>query len=454
MFEIGIPGIEELLRDAFKPGTLMLITGYPGAGKTTFATQICHANALKGLKTIYYSFQEEKSKYYAMMSKYGMDLLSLEKKGLFKYVSMPLIKRVEDLIKEISASVSENPNIIVLDSINPLIESFEKDIDRRAFIRNFFAELARNIDGIVILIGEIPFGERTLYFGGIEFTADVVVNLKYRFERGLLVRHLELRKLRHSPLFISEIPISIREMVGVEGWIPPVLSTIDHTLAKPFDLPSKLLSSVVENLRPSEHLFISHPPENEDPFVFVFILSTLFLNKARAVMITYKRSPQSLKMWMKRTISREMPALHKLIEGLDNYLIIHGINPYSYSATQLIALETQLVRKNKPDVVIYHGVELPYYVINRDEYVSLIYNEINYHRLEGRLVIRIGGIIDEEFYKVNSTLADVIMKFDFDKEQGKPETKLLIIRKGLSPREFTPSELEQIISEINNALSK
>ncbi|MEM4834252.1 MAG: ATPase domain-containing protein [Thermosphaera sp.] len=47
MFEIGIPGIEELLRDAFKPGTLMLITGYPGAGKTTFATQICHANALK-----------------------------------------------------------------------------------------------------------------------------------------------------------------------------------------------------------------------------------------------------------------------------------------------------------------------------------------------------------------------------------------------------------------------
>ncbi|MEM4436051.1 MAG: hypothetical protein QXO22_03720 [Thermosphaera sp.] len=97
---------------------------------------------------------------------------------------------------------------------------------------------------------------------------------------------------------------------------------------------------------------------------------------------------------------------------------------------------------------------MPYYVINRDEYVSLIYNEINYHRLDGRLVIRIGGIIDGEFYKVNSTLADVIMKFDFDKEQGKPETKLLIIRKGLSPREFTPSELEQIISEINNALSK
>ncbi|MEM4436736.1 MAG: ATPase domain-containing protein [Thermosphaera sp.] len=161
-----IPGIEELLRDALKPGTLMLITGYPGAGKTTFATQICYANALKGLKTIYYSFQEEKSKYYAIMSKYGMDLVSLERKGLFKYVNMPLIKQVEDLIKELSASVSENPNIIVLDSINPLIESFEKDIDRRAFIRNFFAELARTIDGIVILIGEIPFGEKSLYFGG------------------------------------------------------------------------------------------------------------------------------------------------------------------------------------------------------------------------------------------------------------------------------------------------
>jgi circadian clock protein KaiC len=81
-FTTGIPGLDVLLGEIAAPYTL-LIAGHPGAGKTTVATTICYANALRGRKCLYMSFYEDREKYYRFMKHLGIDLEAVEAKGLY-----------------------------------------------------------------------------------------------------------------------------------------------------------------------------------------------------------------------------------------------------------------------------------------------------------------------------------------------------------------------------------
>ncbi|MEM2297511.1 MAG: ATPase domain-containing protein [Ignisphaera sp.] len=58
----GIEALDKMISDALRFPSLVVVAGHPGAGKTTLASSICYANALKNLKCLYLSFQEDKEK--------------------------------------------------------------------------------------------------------------------------------------------------------------------------------------------------------------------------------------------------------------------------------------------------------------------------------------------------------------------------------------------------------
>lgn len=54
----GIKELNQYFDGARKPGTAMLIVGYPGTGKTILAATIAYNNCLRRVKVLYMSFFE------------------------------------------------------------------------------------------------------------------------------------------------------------------------------------------------------------------------------------------------------------------------------------------------------------------------------------------------------------------------------------------------------------
>lgn len=83
-FIFGIDGLDNFFRGVLRKGSLVALIGQPGAGKTTFASAICYSNALRGSKCLYLSFFEDREKLFSNVSGLGLDLYSVEAKGVSK----------------------------------------------------------------------------------------------------------------------------------------------------------------------------------------------------------------------------------------------------------------------------------------------------------------------------------------------------------------------------------
>ena len=66
-------------------GSIILLAGYPGAGKTTLATQFAYEGVRNGERVLYVSFVEPKEDFYRNSANFGINLTEAESKGLFKY---------------------------------------------------------------------------------------------------------------------------------------------------------------------------------------------------------------------------------------------------------------------------------------------------------------------------------------------------------------------------------
>ena len=115
---------ENIVKDGFPEGSLILIAGEPGAGKTIFASTFVYNGMAKfGEKGIYVSLAETKEDYYEEMKKLGMDFEKFEKEGLFKFIDLVTVtsetieKEIELIMKEI---ITFQPKRIVIDPISAL----------------------------------------------------------------------------------------------------------------------------------------------------------------------------------------------------------------------------------------------------------------------------------------------------------------------------------------------
>ncbi|MEM2590642.1 MAG: ATPase domain-containing protein, partial [Zestosphaera sp.] len=244
---LGIEGLDKILGDFISPPYTMVIAGHPGSGKTTMASTICYSNALKGYRCLYVSLQEDREKLYKYMSMLGLDLEKTESAGSLRFVKIPMTLDIEGVSEAISKFVSEDYDVVVLDSVNPLLDILEKDSEKRSWLQNFFYTISRVINGLLILIAEMPYGSESLELGSIEFVSDAVLILKHRKEEGFLVRTLEIRKARGAPILLAEIPISIREGKGIEVWVPTILDEVVEE-GDELELPCSLLRKTLNHI--------------------------------------------------------------------------------------------------------------------------------------------------------------------------------------------------------------
>ncbi len=195
----GIEGLDKLVEGGFPRGSLIVLAGSPGSGKTIASAQyIYHGATQLGESGIYISFGERKEVFFENMNRFGLDFRNLEKKGKFKFL---------DLMTTTSSAVSDSLKLaldevrsmkaqrLVLDSFTALASSFNNKIEAR-IILHLLEKLMRDVGCTTLLLVEVPMGQVGLGLGFEEFVSDGIVLFETVEVRSGIQKRSIIRKMR------------------------------------------------------------------------------------------------------------------------------------------------------------------------------------------------------------------------------------------------------------------
>jgi KaiC/GvpD/RAD55 family RecA-like ATPase len=207
----GIPGLDELIGGGFLPGTIALISGTAGSGKTIFSSQFIYAGAKKYNEPgIYFTFEEPPENIIKNMKKFGYDFQQLvdEKKVSFILYDV----RMPNLFDELYSAINKiNAKRVVIDSL----ATYGLYIGEVGVVRRRLLELITQLKTTgctTLLITEIPPGSSGISrFGVEEFLADCVIVLNYLRRHGVFERSIMIWKYRGSEHSSKVHPLRITD---------------------------------------------------------------------------------------------------------------------------------------------------------------------------------------------------------------------------------------------------
>jgi KaiC/GvpD/RAD55 family RecA-like ATPase len=230
----GIGNFDSIINGGFPRGSLILLAGNPGTGKTVFSAQFLWAGAEKyGENGVYVSFAETKETFYSWMANFGFNFEKLEKEGKFKFLDMITVKEegvsfvLEKIIHEVEDLKAKR---LVIDSFSAMTQAFKEPIDARITLHVLLGRIVRQLSCTTILIAEIPTGQEKVGLDVEEFVADGVIILRRGGEDR--VREIEIAKLRGTKIkqsihmftleggFNIMLPFKVKTLEKPEKWKP------------------------------------------------------------------------------------------------------------------------------------------------------------------------------------------------------------------------------------------
>ena len=200
----GLEGVDLIIGGGFKKGSLVIVAGNPGTGKTVFsAGWLYHGAADFNEPGVYASFAENRETFYDNMEGFGYNFRSLEAEGKFQFLDLVTVKQegVSDVFNWIVEKIySLKAKRLVIDSFSAIAQAFERTIDMRSFVHAILSKVLRKAECTTLIILEVPYGEAKIGYGIEEFLADTVLLLKRREIDGMPLRELSILKNRWSEI--------------------------------------------------------------------------------------------------------------------------------------------------------------------------------------------------------------------------------------------------------------
>lgn len=215
----SIKGLDKLIGGGLIPGSVMLITGKAGAGKTIMCAQYIYNGALAGEPGLYITTEETPAKIRKDVANFGWDIEKLEKDKKFVILEIgPMrLAEMESIIKE--AKKKYKIQRCVIDSMSVFALYFEKPFAARKRLYSIFKVMG-DLDITTIVTAEIPEdSERLSRLGLAEFMADGVIVLQYLPMGRQFKRALQIRKMRMSDHSKNIHPFRITKR-GIEVFAP------------------------------------------------------------------------------------------------------------------------------------------------------------------------------------------------------------------------------------------
>jgi len=218
-FEAGIPEMDRVLGGGIVQGSLVLLGGDPGVGKSTLLLEVAGSLGKRGIKTLYVSAEESPRQLAMRARRLGLELETIHVSG--EVVVEEIVRAAEDF----------GPQVLFIDSVQTVfmeaLSSSPGSVSQVRETGGVFLRLAKERGITVFLVGHVTkegiiAGPRTL-----EHMVDVVLYLEG--EKGHSLRVLRSPKDRFGPtdetgLFeMTEkglVPVSSLSLVDLSA--PPV----------------------------------------------------------------------------------------------------------------------------------------------------------------------------------------------------------------------------------------
>jgi DNA repair protein RadA/Sms len=227
------PEFNRVLGGGFVPGSIVLIGGEPGIGKSTLLLQI--ALSLNDLKILYVSGEES-----VEQIKMRADRINVKNENLYLY-SETCTQTIFEQVKAIE------PNLIIIDSVQTLysqhILSASGSISQVRECAGEFQRLAKETNIPVILIGHINKEGEIAGPKLLEHIVDTVL----QFEGDRNYTHRLLRTIKNR--FGSALELGVYEMKS--HGLQPVINPSDILLGNRDEaLSGVAIASTMEGMRP------------------------------------------------------------------------------------------------------------------------------------------------------------------------------------------------------------
>jgi circadian clock protein KaiC len=195
----GINELDLVLGGGLQPGSLVVVAGAPGTGKTILAQQICFASATPDRKAIYYTtLSEPHSKLVRHLEAFAFfDAGALGDSVEFVHLGDLLVHGdrggLDSVVSEVVDRCFEaNPAVVVIDSSTAL-QAFADGQSLRAAYYELASRVAHT-GAVMILVGEYTPAEIER---NVEFAlADGIIQLAYESYEPVDRRWLRVLKLR------------------------------------------------------------------------------------------------------------------------------------------------------------------------------------------------------------------------------------------------------------------
>lgn len=235
--KINISEVDRVLGGGIVPGSLSLLSGEPGIGKSTIVAQIADAAAKSLLLSgvVYVSGEESASQVKARLERLKCDI------GNIQFISETNVEKI------LSAVLKLKPSLIIVDSIQTIYSSIipaeSGSISQiRASAVNFL-KIAKENDIAIILIGHITKDGQIAGPKSLEHIVDSVIYLESEMGNNYRV----LRAVKNRFGSINEIGVFEMTDFGFKEVVNPSSIFIESGVKK---ISGSVISCVIEGTRP------------------------------------------------------------------------------------------------------------------------------------------------------------------------------------------------------------
>ena len=236
----GIPEIDELLHGGIERGTVTLITGPSGVGKTTLGLQFMKEAAGRGERSVIYTFEEGLETILGRCEAVNIPIHAMIDKGTLSVVRVePLQYTPNSFARLVRREVEEqNARIVMIDSTS----GYRLCLKGEDLLSNVHAlsKYLVNMGVTVLLVSEVESitGEFRATDVGISYLADNIVFLRYLEIQGEMRKAIGVLKKR-----LSDFEKTLREFE---------ITRYGIKVGKPFTELRGILSGTPEWVKPIE----------------------------------------------------------------------------------------------------------------------------------------------------------------------------------------------------------